>query len=358
MGMKHRIDQLQLVRLLAAMLVLVGHARDKVAAGTDTLGGAANFYASGVDVFFVLSGFIMFVISRDDAGRPWGWLDFLRKRLTRVVPPYWFFTTLMLVAMAAMPALVSSAALDPLHILGSYLFVPVDNPQGEVFPVLALGWTLNHEMFFYVLFAVGLLLPWPRGAWLTACLVASCGVIGALVPPQRVPASFWLNPIVFEFLLGMALGAAHQAGWRVRPGVGVVLSLLGVVGLWFGANGFQGGVLVPERALWMGAPALLVVAGAALIDAPRASGRLMRAGVLGGDASYALYLSHPFTLAVCTVAFKFLGWPLGVGTLLLACCACVGVAMAFHLWLEKPVVNRLNRLLSRPRIETSCASST
>lgn len=356
--MKYRIDQLQLVRLLAAMLVLVGHARDKVAAGTDTLGGVANFYAGGVDVFFVLSGFIMFVISRDDAGRPLGWLDFLRKRLTRVVPPYWFFTTLMLVAMVAVPGLVSNATLDPLHVLGSYLFVPADNPQGEAFPVLALGWTLNHEMFFYVLFAVGLLLPWPRGAWLTAGLVASCGLIGALVAPQQVPASFWLNPIVFEFLLGMALGAAHQAGWRVRPGVGVALSLLGVVGLWFGAGGFHGGVLVPERALWMGAPALLVVAGAALMEATGSVGRLMRAGVLGGDASYALYLSHPFTLAVCTVAFRSLGWRPGLWTLLLACGVCLGVAIAFHLWLEKPVVNRLNRLLSRPRIDTPCASST
>lgn len=358
MGMKHRIDQLQLVRLLAAMLVLVGHARDKVAAGADTLGGPANFYAGGVDVFFVLSGFIMFVISRDDAGRPLGWLEFLRKRLTRVVPPYWFFTTLMLVAMAAVPGLVSNANLDPLHVLGSYLFVPVNNPQGEAFPVLALGWTLNHEMFFYVLFAIGLLLPLPRGAWLTAGLVASCGLIGALTPPQQVPASFWLNPIVFEFLLGMALGAAYQAGWRVRPGVGVALSLLGVMGLWVGASGFGGGVLVPERALWMGAPALLVVAGAALADAKASGGRLMRAGVLGGDASYALYLSHPFTLAVCSVAFKSLGWPLGLGTLLLASGVCLGVAIAFHLWLERPVVDRLNRMLSRPRIDTPCASST
>lgn len=356
--MKYRIDQLQLVRLLAAMLVLVGHARDKVAAGTDTLGGVANFYAGGVDVFFVLSGFIMFVISRDDAGRPLGWLDFLRKRLTRVVPPYWFFTTLMLAAMAAVPGLVSNAALDPLHVLGSYLFVPVDNPQGEAFPVLALGWTLNHELFFYVLFAAGLLLPWPRGAWLTAGLVASCGLIGALVPPQQVPASFWLNPIVFEFLLGMALGAVHQAGWRVPPGAGAALSLLGVVGLWFGAGGFHGGVLVPERALWMGAPALLVVAGAALMDATGSGGRLMRAGVLGGDASYALYLSHPFTLAVCAVAFRSFGWQPGLCTLLLACGVCLGVAIAFHLWLEKPVVNRLNRLLSRPRIDNPCASST
>ena len=140
--------------------------------------------------------------------------------------------------------------------------------------------------------------------------------------------------------------------------VRLLAAMLGLVGLWFGASGFGGGVLVPERALWMGAPALLVVAGAALMGGQAADGRLMRAGVLGGDASYALYLSHPFTLAVCAVAFKSLGWPLGLGTLLLASGVCLGVAIAFHLWLEKPLVDRLNRLLSRPRIDTPCASST
>lgn len=356
--MQHRIDQLQLIRLLAAMLVLVGHARDKVAAGADTLGGAANFYAGGVDVFFVLSGFIMFVISREDAGRPGGWLDFLRKRLTRVVPPYWFFTTLMLGVMVVMPGLVSSAELAPLHVLGSYLFIPVDNPQGEAFPLLALGWTLNHEVFFYALFALGLLFARPVGVWVTTGLVASCGLMGWLAAPTQAPASFWLNPIVFEFLLGMALGSLHQRGFRLPARRAAGLALLGVAGLWIASGGFHGGVLVPERALWMGLPALLLVAAGALVDSPPSTGLWMRAGVLGGDASYALYLSHPFTLALCAWVFKSLDWPLGLGTLVLACAACLAVAIAFHLGLEKPVVSRLNRLFSRPRISNRCASST
>lgn len=356
--MQHRIDQLQLIRLLAAMLVLVGHARDKVAAGIDTLGGAANFYAGGVDVFFVLSGFIMFVISREDAGRPGGWLRFLRKRLTRVVPPYWFFTTLMLAVVVAAPGLVSNAALEPWHALGSYLFIPVDNSQGEAFPLLALGWTLNHEVFFYVLFALGLLFARPVGVWVTAVLVASCGLVGWLAAPMHAPASFWLNPIVFEFLLGMALGGLHERGFRLSAGPAAVLALLGLAGLWMASTGFHGGVLVPERALWMGLPALCLVAAGALVGLQPAPGRWMRAGVLGGDASYALYLSHPFTLALCAWVFRSLGWPLGWATLLLACAACLLVAVAFHLWLEKPLVSRLNRLFSRPRISPQCASST
>lgn len=356
--MKHRIDQLQLIRLLAAMLVLVGHARDKVAAGADTLGGAANFYAGGVDVFFVLSGFIMFVISREDAGRPGGWLRFLRKRLTRVVPPYWFFTTLMLGVVVAAPGLVSNATLEPLHVLGSYLFIPVDNSLGETFPLLALGWTLNHEVFFYALFALGLLFARSVGVWVTAGVVALCGLVGSLAAPAQVPASFWLNPIVFEFLLGMALGSLHEGGFRLSAGPAAVLALLGLVGLWVASSGFHGGVLVPERALWMGLPALCLVAAGALVDAPAAAGRWMKAGVLGGDASYALYLSHPFTLALCAWGFRSLGWPLGWGPLLLACAACLVVAVAFHLWFEKPLVGRLNRLFSRPRISHRCASST
>jgi len=158
--------------------------------------------------------------------------------------------------------------------------------------------------------------------------------------------------------MGMALGWAHQAGWRVRPLIGFCVLLLGVMGMWLGATAFHGGVLVHERSLWMGLPATLVVAGGALASMPPSSARWMRAGVLGGDASYALYLSHPFTLAVCAAVFRWMGMQLGMATLLLSCAVCLFLAIAFHLWVEKPLVARLNRLLSRPRITTSCASST
>src|SRR6185437_16127795 len=103
---------------------------------------------------------------------------FLVRRLIRVVPPYWLFTSAMLLATALFSTRIAHPALDGWHVLASYLFVPWKNPYGRFYPVLILGWTLNFEMFFYALFALGLHWPKRRGLLfigVSLSVLALCG---------------------------------------------------------------------------------------------------------------------------------------------------------------------------------------
>jgi exopolysaccharide production protein ExoZ len=89
-------------------------------------------------------------------GDPKGWLVFSHRRVIRIVPMYWLATTVKLVVMVLAGEFVLHARLSPLDTVMSYLFLPTRNSDGNVFPLLGVGWTLNFEMLFYLLFALAL----------------------------------------------------------------------------------------------------------------------------------------------------------------------------------------------------------
>ena len=110
----------------------------------------------GVDIFFVISGFVMWGVT---AGREGGSRSFFSNRLKRIVPLYWIVTTVMLAILLAKPALVNSR-FDVGHVVTSYLFIPRVHPvSGTFYPLLIPGWTLNYEMMFYAIFALILFAP-------------------------------------------------------------------------------------------------------------------------------------------------------------------------------------------------------
>src|SRR5882672_247790 len=165
------LDSVQALRALAALCVVVYHV-DFVGRG-----------AFGVDIFFVISGFIIcHVTAKDHDG-------FLRKRLIRIVPLYWAGTLcLYCLGLVAPRLLQSEPTLSGL--VNSLLFIPYAKEGGRVYPILFLGWTLNYEMFFYALFACALALN-RRLAPITVCaalvvLVAA----GQPVAPSSVIGRF------------------------------------------------------------------------------------------------------------------------------------------------------------------------
>jgi peptidoglycan/LPS O-acetylase OafA/YrhL len=162
---------------------------------------------SGVDVFFVISGFIMWVTTAR-RGQP---LEFYRHRLARIVPLYWLVTTAVVAILVVAPGAVQSGKVDVWHIVASYLFIPVVHPvTGLMQPVLVPGWTLNYEMFFYALFGVSLLLP--RMTRLLALIVVLGGLAALGHLPVIAPASaaeFYTRDIVLEFALGAGAAAMY-----------------------------------------------------------------------------------------------------------------------------------------------------
>jgi peptidoglycan/LPS O-acetylase OafA/YrhL len=287
----------------------------------------------GVEIFFVISGFIMVHTSRDAFGRADAWPDFARRRLIRIVPTYWFFTTLLLGMALAFPSALQTARPEPGHLALSYLFVPHHAPAGHLHPFLELGWTLNYEMLFYAVFAALLVLPMRRSlAALTG--VFACAVIaGRWIPTAYAAPHFWTRPVVLCFVAGAWLGAVH-AGGRRMPGW-LALGTAAIAAILLGIAAAPG----PHVAWTRQACAVLVVALATLprraedTPMPRVLQRL-------GDASYTTYLAHPFILAGAMLALR--GVPAAM-----RCVVGIGAALAVSYLLHRVVERPLIALVSR-----------
>ncbi|CAJ0705069.1 hypothetical protein LMG18091_04341 [Ralstonia wenshanensis] len=117
----------------------------------------AQYGALGVDLFFVVSGLVIYMSSTARDVSP---LQFAYRRGIRVVPAYWLFTAIAAILLLIDPAFLPATQFTPELLIKSLLFLPMQNPTGSgPFPLLTVGWTLNCEMFFYCLFAISLFLP-------------------------------------------------------------------------------------------------------------------------------------------------------------------------------------------------------
>lgn len=341
-----KLDNLQILRALAALSVVVAHAFHETRAIANTGGGeAAGRLAFGVDIFFVLSGFIMAHTSAGEFGQPGASLRFFTRRCARVIPLYWLLTSALLLGSAAAPSLLNVPVGGVGHIVDSYLFIPDLRAPGEVRPVMALGWTLNYEMLFYVIFSIALLTPIRYAmVWLSAQMaVMALGHL--IVDPSHVAASFWTDPIILEFLFGVYVALMFRAGWRVGGGVAAAMFTLGLAGFVP-----LGGLDQLAPFLRNGVPAALLVAAAALGPAASAS-RLVLGAVALGDASYSLYLVHPFVLRPARLV-----WMKTVGAhlpaVLFAPCAvaaCIAVGFFVYRRAERPLTGYAQGLLRRRR---------
>jgi peptidoglycan/LPS O-acetylase OafA/YrhL len=228
-----RIDAVQALRAVAAMSVVVDHVLHEAAAldpgGTIQSWQTAAPWYSGVDVFFVISGFIMVHASRRLFGArdaPW---RFLSHRLARIVPLYWAMTGLFVaVAMLDRRALNSDLS-GAKQLVANLLFIPWPRPGGGLQPAFSLGWTLNFEMMFYVVFALFIWLPRPRALVCIGAVLAGLVAAHPAVPADWSQWAFWTDPVIAEFGFGMLVAVAAQAGWRLGRGGQAGLAVLAVV---------------------------------------------------------------------------------------------------------------------------------
>ena len=350
---------IQILRALAALMVVWHHARHEAGllaqrgAGPALDPGTLMPWWGGVDLFFVISGCVIVLASGRLFRVPGGRARFLAHRIARVVPLYWLVSLVYLALALARPDLLGEAATlvhAPAALLAGFLFWPAARPDGIVQPLYGLGWTLNYEAFFYALLAAGLGLG-RRGAvaWLVGIL-ALLVAAGAVLPDLPLPLRFWANPIVLEFAAGAGLALAYREGVRPAPPVRAGLAVLGILGLILAARLLAGldeadGVLRP---LLVGVPAALLVAAALGPERDAAQVACLpgpvRALVQLGDASYALYLVHPFALRLVREILLRLGVAPALhpgGTLLPMLAASVAAAILVHLFIERPLTRRL-----------------
>ena len=322
-------QSLQYLRGIAALMVVAFHAA-AIGARSGGYEPASMFTAglAGVDLFFVISGFVMVAST---AGRRTTPLAFLWKRVIRIVPLYWLLTLLVANVALLRPDLLSSTDYDGGLLLASLFFVPVQNPAvGETLPMLIPGWTLNYEMAFYLVFALALLLP-PRRQVPAVIAVLVLAVSLRHLIPWSPAGAFYTMPLVLEFGAGMLIATAVGLGIPVRARLALACFVLG----WIALLALAGGDL--WRSLSSGLPATLIVAGAVFLERGRRLPDLKPLRWIG-DASYSIYLTHVLTLPVLAVLWEAAGL-VPSGAFIIACllASVLGGLVTYHL-VERPLL--------------------
>ncbi|MGP6428308.1 MULTISPECIES: acyltransferase [unclassified Pseudomonas] len=275
--------------------------------------------AVGVDIFFVISGLVIFLSTEGKALPP---ARFLLYRLFRIVPAYWLYTVLMALLVVFARPLLPDQTVDWSHLLLSLLFIPTENPGGYgIYPTLNVGWTLNYEMLFYVLFAWALLFRLQvRLLVVAALLFAVCQAWTGF----GWVSEFYRSDIVYEFLLGIGIGMLYRRGWI---GPALWLPLLGI-----GAALLAIYHLPPEpRLLNWGVPSAVLVMASMALERHVERNRLLK---LLGDCSYSVYLMHVLVLS----AGGYLARRYGINPYLMFVVCALAIAIGSWLsyeWVEK-----------------------
>ena len=338
-----QLTSIQYLRALAACSVVVHHALDQFSFQINP-----PFMQAGVDLFFVISGFLMIAITADKPTRPGA---FLAQRVVRICPTYWFFTLVTVVLAIGVPGLFH--AIDPSvwNVTLSMLFVPHLNPAlvDSVSPLVRIGWTLNYEMFFYLLFAATLPLPFRLRlpALTTAFALLTFGGAGLTVSDPA--AFFYSRPIVLEFLAGSWIGFAYVRGWFDRiPAFAAATVAVASLLLLPLAGGHMAGF---GRLFCFGLPASLILIAALGFEVRRTvpAWAPLRAA---GDWSYSIYLTHLFGIAVLRALWSRAGLPtsgdLGAATFVAAALplALMSGWVSYRL-IERPSLRRGRKLVAR-----------
>ena len=342
--MNQRFVGIQILRFVAAMLVVVMHLTQAVSihitgAGPDKYWAAGS---SGVDIFFVISGFVMATSTGPSPSTMLARIQlawtFLKRRFLRIVPLYWFYTLAKAALLVVLPGLASRSSIDPGHLTASLLFIPAVSPWGFVEPTLPVGWTLNFEMLFYGIFALAIALGVPR---IRFCLL---GLMLVFVAGRYfdgvVPLAFYAQAIVFEFVLGICI-AVYFPRFKPWPTPAAWLALgIGLM-LMFGISWSSSA----DRFLTWGCAAAFLVIGALWLEPLTAKTRVLSPLSFLGDASYSIYLSHTFVVPAGVLALRKMGFQDMLVIAPVVLLAVVLSGCASYLWIERPVTRRLKHML-------------
>jgi len=342
-----KLLNIQALRACAVLLVVFSHLvhiEKKYGHGGHVLSDFFLYGVSGVDLFFVISGFVMIAVSQRKKSRTNAMpLLFLYNRVTRIYPVYWFYCSLVLVVYLVRPEMVNSSQGNQVLIFESYLLWPQ-----RLVPLLAVAWTLTHEMYFYIVFAV--MLWGPRRyihlylfIWLTIATAGNMIMGGQAAPVMKII----FHPLTLEFIAGcfvaLILFNGSTAYGRVFFFGGGALLMFNMLGcyLYFGRALPAGWY----RVLFFGVPSALMVYGAVASEM-RSAFRFPAWFTAVGDASYSIYLSHILVLSFLGRLWYRWGLPGLYDNICVLAIMLLIVLIFGHLsykYLEKPVIRYFRR---------------
>ncbi|MDA5558128.1 acyltransferase family protein [Shimia sp. MMG029] len=334
-----RLHFIQYLRGGAAIMVLVHHALNARRGVSLSFESDVNVGRLGVLIFFVISGFVMMHACRNEAVG-----DFLKRRFIRIVPLYWLLTLVYLAVLLPNDL----AAGDPFRRAGalvqSFLFIPHwhTGVPTEIWPVLTPGWTLNYEMFFFFIFAIGI--GAGRPAQVSTAILCALVAVGWLVPMSSPILITWTSAFLLLFVAGIILALFwHRFNFSVvRWGLpfGLLIVLLEVID-WVPQ---EWGVFAYFLA------GIMIVAGTLSCEERYPEKRFKFLGLLG-DSSYSIYLSHTILMIPLYKVLQLLplaGWPQFLAVFFIALVTCTGFGILLYRAVERPVIRRLRIVFDKP----------
>lgn len=357
--MKYHFYNIQGLRGIAVLLVVFFHLTGIQIKNSSlyALPEILQFGAVGVDIFFLISGFLMMAITRDAQANIKTSIHFMIRRLIRIFPMYWivslpiifllfFASRETLSTLKLNPDAARSIPELPFYLLKSMLLFPQVN-----LPPLTISWTLIHEIFFYCVFGFLLLLPAITHRYLLIVWSALTVFFWFFLrPTQYQPISYLLcNPLTLEFATGALLATLLPYRKRVsNPVIVLILGCLAAAGSWliWTAQYSYEFPIAGDRVLYFLLPCALVLIGCVCMED---KGQLLPLSLQKiGDASYSLYLTHIIFLSLGrklwqfydkpdTLLINLLFWPvLFVVT--------IALGMLCYRWIEKPLLQACRKI--------------
>lgn len=356
-----RFNSIQFLRAIAAILVVYQHFVNQEI--KDGYSWQQNFYhlnkigAIGVDLFFVISGFIIMHAAHKETGLN-RTINFLAKRFCRINPIYYIVSIIYLMVLWYVQKLgfdaprISSLS----KLINSLSDTIIIFPVGDVYqfsPLLTVGWTLSFEWMFYILFCILILFKIKFKPFYLTGLIALLVGIGQIFKPLHFPFSLLTNAILLEFLSGAILYWFYsKINWSVFLSVSCII--IGLV--WFILLGFYGygkiwlhmtilnGELSLNRVLLFGIPSSLIVAGCVFLEKNKKYSEVWqnKLAMLTGDASYSIYLIHPIMYALILIVINKTGYFLPVDVMIIIqTFIAVLAGIGFYIIVEKPLLKTI-----------------
>ncbi|WHX65544.1 acyltransferase [Peribacillus frigoritolerans] len=345
--MKHTqtLKSIQMIRGIAAILVVLYHINNLFLSNFNVHFSYGFFSpgSMGVDVFFVLSGFIMYYIHHSDIGKKSKLKNFARKRFIRIYPVYWVVSFFLILLYLAIPSFGESYYRDPTFIIKSLILIPQ-----SVQPILGVAWSLTHEVYFYLIFAL-LIIVNKKYYNLIIITWVTLTFLNIFIRTDNYFVNFLLNTYNFEFLLGglVAFIVIKKIHFSYKFSINLALGLFLISwlsNLFFSIDGY--------RVILWGIPSALLLYGLVIKDLTLTKSPPKFLLFLG-DASYSIYLTHIVGILFSVKVVEYLNLEsftihffMPLLFLILIVIGCL-----FHVLIEKPLLKVLHK--SNTKIEKS-----
>lgn len=312
-------DSIQALRGVTALFIVLEHIR------------FLNCGAFGVDIFFCISGFMILFSTHTDTRH------FLRKRLIRILPLYYLMTAGTFLLLLLFPGMFQQTKADPVFLIKSMLFLPFDIGAGALQPLMRIGWTVNCEIFFYLLFLLSMRISHRFRGVICSLFLLAMVAAAHLAPAPCAFLAFYGNPVMLEFIFGMVCYYASRSLYRLHQ-AGKLPDFCGICGILGLCVGFPVLMITKNyinvlgflRPLIWGLPAMFIVLCAFLAGLyhQRIPGPLVRLG----DISFSLYLVHYYPVMLLDRLLFDFSSPSLLAFLGVAAAFAVSTALALISW--------------------------